>query len=70
MSFVVEGLSNNKLNCMYPTGRTVLHYNQLIFRVVYNNIVVYRAGRVANELEKVLGSYEASVLQSIKSVAG
>lgn len=51
----VDGLPENKLNRAWSTTKVSLYHNWFIFRVICNDIVEYRAVRVAKGLEKGLG---------------
>lgn len=55
MSSVVEGSSENELNLARSMTRVGLYHNLLIIKVVYKDIMEYKAARVVKGLEKGLG---------------
>lgn len=54
MSPVGEGLPGSEPDNTYSEVEVVLHHN-LIFRIIYNEIMVYRAAEVAEGLKWGLG---------------
>lgn len=72
MSSVIKTLPERKLNHIWSSVGIFLHHNQLIFEVVYNSIMVYKAVHVIKGLERAFicqrEFFKDSGLYSIRSV--